>query len=312
MRAFVLGNYMHACFMHVDRLPCTGESLAARRVDWEHGGKGLNLGLGLHRLGAEVHMIMAVGADLSGVAVCQALVAEGMSDAHFLTLGDASGFGVGFVTPEGANFLATHLGANALLEVAHLGQAEGCLSRADWLLAHFEMPDALVRHAFRLARAKGLSTYLNPSPWRDVDRALLDMTDLLVVNASEASVLFGDRTVLYWSRADWCSHLPRLAAGIGWRGRALVVTLAEEGCVALDAAGVIDVAAFSVTQVDATGAGDAFGCGLVHALARGEPLTQALRFANACGAHVASRAGVFANLPRPGELAALLDDASPA
>jgi sugar/nucleoside kinase (ribokinase family) len=35
-------------------------------VDWEHGGKGLNLGLGLHRLGAEVHMIMAVGADLPG------------------------------------------------------------------------------------------------------------------------------------------------------------------------------------------------------------------------------------------------------
>ena len=77
MRAFVLGNYMHACFMHVDRLPCAGESLAARRVDWEHGGKGLNLGLGLHRLGAEVHMIMAVGADLPGAAVCQALVAEG-------------------------------------------------------------------------------------------------------------------------------------------------------------------------------------------------------------------------------------------
>ena len=71
-------------------------------------------------------------------------------------------------------------------------------------------------------------------------------------------------------------------------------------------------AAFSVTQVDATGAGDAFGCGLVHALARGEPLTQALRFANACGAHVVSRSGVFAS-PAPGwRLAALLDDANPA
>jgi hypothetical protein len=95
------------------------------------------------------------------VAVRQALVAEGMSDVHFLTLGDASGFGVGFVTRRG-QLSGHHLGANALLEVAHLGQAEGCLSRADWLLAHFEMPDALVRHAFRLARAKGLSTYLNP------------------------------------------------------------------------------------------------------------------------------------------------------
>ena len=53
MKAFVLGNYMNAHFLHVDRLPNPGESLVAKRVFQEHGGKGLNLGLGLHRLGVE-------------------------------------------------------------------------------------------------------------------------------------------------------------------------------------------------------------------------------------------------------------------
>jgi len=80
MRPFVLGNYMNAHFMYVDRLPHSGECLVAKRVFREHGGKGLNLGLGLHRLGAKVDMLLAVGADDAGEAVRRALVAEGMRD----------------------------------------------------------------------------------------------------------------------------------------------------------------------------------------------------------------------------------------
>ena len=75
MRTFVLGNYMNAHFMHVDCLPRSGESLVAQRIFQEHGGKGLNLGLGLHRLGASVDMLLAVGSGAAGEAVRRALVA---------------------------------------------------------------------------------------------------------------------------------------------------------------------------------------------------------------------------------------------
>lgn len=52
MKACVLGNYMNVHFLNVDRLPGPGDSLMAQRVFQEHGGKGLNLGLRLHRLSA--------------------------------------------------------------------------------------------------------------------------------------------------------------------------------------------------------------------------------------------------------------------
>lgn len=316
VRVFVLGNYMDAHFMYVERLPRAGESLVAQRAAQEHGGKGLNLGLGLHRLGADVDMLLAVGKDPAGASALAALAAEGLDDVCFLTLGETSGFGVGFIAPDGANFLATHLGANALLRPAHVDLFRPRLLRADWLVGHFELPGAVVRHAFALARAGGVTTYLNPSPWRAIDPELLRLTDVLVVNACEAVSLFAQCVQPKghdWPRGEWVAHLPALAAGIGWQGRLLVVTLAEAGCVALAAAEqVIDVGAFPVEQVDATGAGDAFGCGLLHALARGETLPQALLFANACGAHVASRAGVFAHLPRPAEVAAVLAAANPA
>lgn len=306
MRAFVLGNYMNAHFIHVDRLPVEGESLAARRVFQEHGGKGLNLGVGLHRLGARVDMLMAVGSDEAGAGVRQALAREGLALDRILTLGDSSGFGVGFIAPDGRNFLAAHLGANALLTVDHVESVRETLIAADWLLAHFELPDPVVRHALALARAAGVSTYLNPSPWRPLDAATLALVDVLVVNETEAAGLFGEDATDAWDRGDWCRLLPELAARIDWRGRALVVTLGPLGSVALGADGeVIQMAPPPIAQVDATGAGDAFGCGLVWSLSQGRPLAEALCFGNACGAHIAAREGILAHLPRledlPGE-----------
>ena len=123
MRAFVLGNHMNANFLYVDRLPLAGESLAATRIFQEHGGKGLNLAVGLHRLGVTVDLLMVVGADEAGAAVKRRLDEEGMDTTRVLTLGPNSGYGVGFIAPDGRNFLAIHLGANALLTAEHIDQA---------------------------------------------------------------------------------------------------------------------------------------------------------------------------------------------
>ncbi|OYY95345.1 MAG: hypothetical protein B7Y41_02250 [Hydrogenophilales bacterium 28-61-23] len=307
MRIFVLGNYMNAHFIHVDRLPKAGESLAARRVFQEHGGKGLNLGVGLHRLGVAVDMLMAVGADAAGAAVKRALASEGMNTEYFLTLGECSGFGVGFIAPDGSNFLAADLGANALLTSDHVDQAGAALDRAEWVMAHFELPDAVILHAFRLARARGIATYLNPSPWRTPPEGMLPLTDVLVVNASEAAHLFDAPPSADWGTAAWLAQLPGLAAQSDWRGRLLVVTLAHEGCVALDISGnAISAPAFEIEQIDATGAGDAFGCGLVWSLLRGESPGEALRVGNACGAYIAAREGILAHLPRIADLDGLL------
>ncbi len=302
MRTFVLGNYMNAHFIHVDRLPVEGESLAARRVFQEHGGKGLNLGVGLHRLGAAVEMLLPVGRDAAGAAVAQALADEGMETRQVLALAESSGFGVGFIAPDGRNFLAAHLGANASLTPAHVDAACAGLESGDWLLAHLELPFDTVRHALRIAHGAGATTYLNPSPWQPLDAELLGWVDVLVVNETEAAGLF-DVDMAAATRAVWRARLPALAAAIGWCGRALVVTLGAGGSVALDATGgVCEADAPPIRQVDATGAGDAFGCGLVRALSTGAPLVDALRYGNACGAHIAAREGILAHLPRADEV----------
>lgn len=305
MRAFVLGNYMNANFLTVDRLPVAGESLAASRHFQEHGGKGLNLAVGLHRLGVTIDLLMAVGNDEVGAAVTRRLAEEGINTAWVLPLGPNSGYGVGFITPDGCNFLAAHLGANALLAADHIDQATEVFSKADWVVAQFEIPDPVIYHAFRRARRLGKRTYLNPSPWRQIDDEMLMLTDMLVVNVTEAARLFNQPDLERLTRDAWLEQLPTLSQKIGWLGQWLVVTLAEAGCVAIDQAGqVVKQPAYPIRQIDATGAGDAFGCGLLWALGRSLPLTECLQIGNACGALIAAREGILEGLPRPAEVEA--------
>jgi ribokinase len=298
MHAFVLGNYMNAHFLYVDRLPVAGESLAATHHFQEHGGKGLNLAVGLHRLGVTVDLLMAVGQDEAGAAVTRRLAEEGMNTAWVLTLGPHSGYGVGFITPEGRNFLAAHLGANALMTADHVEQARDALVGADWVVAQFEIPDPVILHAFRQARRFAKHTYLNPSPWRQIDNELLALTDVLVVNAIEAALMFNQSDLETLTRDELTEQLPVLARQIGWKGKVLVVTLAEAGCIALDEEGqIVSQPAYRIRQIDATGTGDAFGCGLVWSLLRGLTLPESLRIGNACGALIAACEGILDGLP---------------
>lgn len=114
------------------------------------------------------------------------------------------------------------------------------------------------------------------------------------------------------SLAHWRERLPTLAAALGWRGRLLVVTLGASGSVALtDTGEVVDQPAWPIQQRDATGAGDAFGAGLIWSLTRGLPVAEALRVGNACGALIAAHNGILAHLPDAAAVTAFMATAGP-
>jgi ribokinase len=304
MRAFVVGNYISANFLVTPSLPQPGQTTAAQSYFHDHGGKGLNLAVGLHRLGVETDLLVAVGDDAAGRGVTQALRDMGLSTAHVHTVAAASGFGVGLIAADGGNLLAAYMGANALLDGGHVEGARAKIEAAGFCLAQFESPDAPILAAFRIARAAGRTTYLNPSPWRDAPD-ILALTDMMVLNEPEAIDFLGAGEAGAPPEV-WARELPGFAQARGWVGALLVVTLAERGAVALKAGETCFAPAFAIDQIDATGAGDAFGCGLISALAAADDFLGALRTANACGALVASRKGVFDVLPHAGEVAAFL------
>lgn len=294
MQVIVLGSYVQAHCLAVSALPTSGASIQAQACWHDHGGKGLNLAVGMHRLGLKVGLLLAIGDDAAGASICQFLQAEGLDTQHVLRLGEQSGFGVGLVGADGQNVIAVYSGANHLLNATHIAGLEADISQAQLVCAQFEIQPAIVLTAFQLAKRYQIKTLLNPSPWQKPSAALLQVTDILVLNEAEALLMFelNARTAL--SIEDWC----RLDFLEDWQGELLIITLAERGAILFNQGRTpIYVPAWSITQADPTGAGDAFTAGLSYALIHQPSYPQALRFANACGALLAQQVGVLAALP---------------
>ncbi|GAB6140143.1 ribokinase [Methylosoma difficile] len=311
LKVLVLGSYVRAHCLGLSALPAVGESLQAQSLWIEHGGKGLNLAVALHRLGVDVSLLAAVGQDASAEALLAYLQHEGIASEGLVRLPEPSGFGVGFIAADGSNCIAVYPGANALLSADHIQQAEALLSSAAAVYAQFEITDEPILAAFRQARQQSIRTVLNPSPWRIPSTEMLMLTDILIVNESEAAQLLGlGKTTKGIS--DWQQALPVCLEKIGWQGELFVVTLAEQGCVAWQQGAVSYQPAYPVTAVDATGAGDAFAAALLMALLEQKTLSDALLVANASGAYVAARQGVLQVLPTETQLAGFMGNSTAA
>lgn len=296
----VLGSFVQACCWKVERLPKAGETFVASALSIEAGGKGLNVAIGVRRLGAQVDVLLGIGADAAGDELLRLLRQEDISVAHVWRLAAQSGYGAGLIAANGQNMIAVYPGPNLLLDAEHVQAAESAIAAASLVYGQLETSVSAVAAAFRCARRAGVRTVLNPSPWQCLPASLLDDTDVLIVNEIEARELLGLAGPLTGSLPDCVALLRAGLDGfwVQWPGSVLVVTLGGLGSVAFERDGAShQVPAFATDAVDCVGAGDAFASALCIALCQGTPLATALRYGNACGALMASRFGVLDALP---------------
>lgn len=71
---------------------------------------------------------------------------------------------------------------------------------------------------------------------------------------------------------------------LDWGVKNVIIKLGSNGCLLKNAEECIQLPAYSIQAVDATGAGDNFVAGFASEILRGASNKEALRFANACGA----------------------------
>jgi ribokinase len=315
-QVFVLGNFVQACCWHVPQLPRPGETCQASALHIEPGGKGLNVAVGLQRLGAQVQTLIGCGTDPAGDTLLALLRAEGIGTAHVYRFEGASGWGAGLIDGDGRNVIAVYPGANLQLEAGHVALAQAALGQARLVYGQFETALPAVTAALALAHAQGIVTVLNPSPWQAPGAALQACTHTVIVNEVEAVSLLALPQALAGSARDCATQiLVRLAAF--WQAwpsaRCLIVTLGGQGSLALErppgdgrAGALWHAGARPVRAVDTVGAGDAFASGYCAALLAGASVPQALRWGNACGAHLAAQAGVLGVLPTAATLQRLL------
>ena len=295
-RIFVLGSANMDLVFALDRLPREGETLAGGDLALFPGGKGANQAFAAARLGGDVVLIAAIGADAFGEALVSGLKGAGMDTTRVWTSAKPTGCACIYVMPGGANSIVVSPGANAELDAGSALSRLHDLTENDFLLAQLETPPETVEAAFSHAARIGAMTILDPAPGRVLPRTLMANVGLITPNQTEAGVLLGDPDLRIETFADAERAASRLVAmGV----RAAVLKLGAAGSLYLGT-GVdtpLGVPAFAVDAVDTTAAGDVFNGALAVALAGGRSVGEAMRFANAAAAVSVTRRGAQNSAP---------------
>lgn len=280
----VVGSYNRDIVVSVPRFPRPGETLPGTGMAFFDGGKGSNQAVQAARCGASVALLARIGVDAAGDQAMGLWTAEGIQTNQVQRDGEhPTGTALILVDAAGENQIILVAGANGALV------PDADLRGARVVLAQLETPVEATIAAFRTARAVGATTVLNAAPAAPaLSSTLLDLTDLLVVNETEAAALTPGHDGDMPSRALILAARHRLGA---------VVTAGSDGAYwALAGNAMVAAPAIPVQVVDSTGAGDAFCGTLAAALAEGLAREDALRRAVAAGGLACMRQGAVASL----------------
>jgi ribokinase len=276
---------------HVAQPLKRGETRMASLFSSSPGGKGSNAAVAAARQGATVGLIARIGDDDFGRMGRALWDREGIDHRYVVQArGERSGVAQILVYDDGDNSIAVAPGAGLGLGPEQVTAAQSMLEQCKVVMASLEVPSAATRAAFEVARRTGATTLLNPAPAQAIDAGLWALVDVLTPNETELQTLSG---------LPAGARLQEAAQRLLNRGvRAVVVTLGDRGC-ALFQAHKDEVFWPGLPQkvADTIGAGDTFTGALAAALARGEPLESAIRWANAAAALSVTQATALGGMP---------------
>ena len=271
----VLGNACRDVIYRLDRLPKPGETLVAREVVADLGGKGLNQAVAAQRAGADVNLIAALGDDATAGQIRTLLREEGMDGQGLIIRQGVSDESLLLIDSEGENFIMSNTrNAQSLTPAGVEAALESVLDGADLLLLQGNIAQDTTFHAMTLARATGTRIAINPSPFQAWFKTMARV-DVIIANQGEA---------------DSLGEMPADIA---------VVTLGQKGCRLIsDGQTALHVQAPNVRATSAAGAGDVFaGTFIAEFLSSGMPL-RAARLAVAAASDKATRPGTLSAFPQ--------------
>lgn len=299
-RIVVVGSLNADLTIYCERLPLPGETVHGNGFAVNPGGKSANQAVAASKLGGTVSLIGAVGNDSNGAMLLASTEGAGVDVSRVRRSADvATGVAVIAVDASGENNIIISAGANGTLAPADV--SADAFDDAAVLCLCLEIELETVEAAAKTAHDAGATVLLNLSPYAEIPQSLADLSDVLLVNAHEASMFLGDAEMPHPGAP--ASAWEDVRSKFAERGlERVLVTLGSHGSVVLDslaASGeqISRIAPTKVNPVDTTGAGDAFTGAVAARLAAGETLAEAAAFASVSAALATTRKGTQAAYP---------------
>ena len=265
-RIAIIGLVGRSMFFEVPRFHSSGETITAKSLYEEWGGKGFNQAVAAARQDAAVSFLGAVNAadakalkdfcQKEGIRAVLPTKKKPTATAAILTDGT------------GETRVTVYPGAE--LEAKDVDGFAGSIATADFLLLNNEVPEEANLAAVEIAREYDVKIIFNPAPARKLPKEILEAVSIFTPNEFEEKGLE-------------C-------------GAEVVTTLGAQGCRIRSTGEVIP--APEVKAVDSTGAGDTFNAVLAVRLAEDETLHDACVAANAAAAQSVTVRYVIPSLPK--------------
>ncbi len=234
-------NWDISCF--VERLPVPGEEVTIKHITRVSGGTGGNVAVAAARiLGAKkVALIGALGRDDIARQQIAALEDEGVITGGIDHIaGVESGQAYILVDQAGENVIASYLGANARLGLAHLNKAQAKQQLQECRGVVLTDPNLEVaEELIKIAKRRDIPVLWDPgiliSPNREALLSLAKQAEVLFLNETEASALLG---------TDELNTSLQKLKELGFRNHT-VLKLGAQG------AAMLELASGTVTQIPA-------------------------------------------------------------
>ena len=296
MSVLVFGSLNLDLVTYADKLPAIGETIVGEKLLKFPGGKGLNQAIAARRAGSEVLMVGSIGNDADGDYLFDILKSENIDPKFITKTAEQTGIAVIEVSKSAENRIIIIAGANSKTRFSN--EVLTSSPSVTVSLAQLETPIAEVAKFIHESKAAGKITILNPAPIQKLDQQLLQDTDYLIANETEASFLIGS-AVEHLSKDEAVTIARQLQKN---GSKKVIITLGEQGSVYLDQEKELFTPAYKVKAVDTTAAGDAFCGAFATAISENKPVEYALKFASAAGGLAATKAGAVPSLPTQQEI----------
>lgn len=289
MKLAVVGSINMDMTVTAERIPLKGETLLGDSIHYIPGGKGANQAVAMARLGAEVEMFGCVGDDSNGEKLLENLRKEGVGTRHIKVLKEVP-TGIALITVgENDNTIIVVPGANGQVDQIYADSIKEELKAFDMVVLQQEIPLETVHDLICFCAENGIKVILNPAPAAKVPLDIIEKVTHLTPNEHEAVLIFGEEE----TTEELLKKYPEK----------LVITQGSRGVSVCRKNGeVLTVPARPAIVADTTGAGDTLNGAFSVQIAKGEPIAEALRYANTAASLSTEKFGAQGGMPTAEEV----------